>query len=91
MLDENAIYHTNYFYKETDIEGSCETWEDFLNVGLTIPVPGVHFSEMTVYGAYTETSGSGDNPISSAEFNCKDYKIVDKIIYALNTGLNQDW
>ena len=65
MVDEDAIYHTNYFYKESDIEGSCQVWEDFLEVGLVIPVPGVHFSEITVYGSYTGTSKSGNDDITS--------------------------
>ena len=91
MADPDAIYHTNYFYKETDVEGSCQVWEDFLVVGLVIPVPGVHFSEMTVYGAYTDTVGGGTNAITTGEYNCQDYKIVEKIINALNRGLNEEW
>ena len=91
LADEDAIYHTNYFYKETDIEGTCQVWEDFLKVGLVIPVPGVHFSEISVYGAYTETSGDGSAPIISGDVNCKDYKIVGKIVDALNEGLSEDW
>ena len=74
-----------FYYKGRTVEGSCSTWDNYLNAATRLPFDDIYYDSLIVY------SGALNFALDSAYYTaaeCADPVVLKQLIFSLNNGLS---
>jgi hypothetical protein len=81
------ISYNNFFYKSSNIFGTCDDWENLKLIGLNMPFDDVYVSSIKVYLGYEDLN---EMTLMNTSATCSDATAVRGIVNAIKYSINYD-